>query len=561
MSGEQSGAGGRGRFTRRALLGAGAAGAAGAALPGGLGRGGDAAAASTLRADVVVIGAGFAGLTAARQLVAAGRSVVVLEARDRVGGRVLNASIGGGEVVEVGGQWIGPTQDRIAALARELGVSTYKTYNSGENIYYRGGQPEPLRRLRFSSSGPFGPVPPDPGVVEVQAAITDLNDKSRGVPTDAPQRAARAAEYDGITFETYKNDNVVSPGAKFLLDVGAEAVFAAEPRDLSLLFVLFYIAAAGNETTPGTFERLINTAGGGQESRFVGGSQQLPIRMAERLGSRVVLGAPVRRLVQEGGGVRAEADGVTVLAQRAIVAMAPSMTALIDYDPPLPGDRAQLIQRYPMGAVIKCQAVYDRPFWRDEGLTGQVVSDAHPVRITFDNSPPDGRPGVMLGFIEGSDAREYSTRPADERRQAVLRNFADYFGAAALSPRQYVERNWQAETWTRGAYEGYTAPGVLLDYGDAVRRPFGRLHWAGTETASFWNGYMEGAIRSGERAASEALAGLRTGAAPDEAAPEEPDGRGDGRRPGPGGRRGGGDEQGFPRGGVETGGLRPPARA
>jgi monoamine oxidase len=549
----------RGRITRRAALGAGAAGAVGVALPGG---GGQARGADAVRrADVAVVGAGFAGLTAARELVRAGRSVVVLEARDRVGGRVLNASIGGGEIVEVGGQWIGPTQDRIAALARELGVATFKTYNSGDNLYYREGQPEALRRLRFSSSGPFGPVPPDPGVVEVQRVLTDLNEKSRGVPTNAPQRAAQAAEYDGQTFETYKNDNVVSPGAKLLLDIGAEAVFAAEPRDLSLLFVLFYIAAAGNETTPGTFERLINTAAGAQESRFVGGSQQLPLRMARALGSRVVLDAPVRRLTQDGHGVRLQADGVTVEAQQAIVAMAPAMTALIDYDPGLPSDRAQLIQRYPMGAVIKCQAVYDRPFWRDDGLTGQVVSDSHPVRITFDNSPPDGRPGVLLGFIEASDAREYSGRSASERRQAVLRNFADYFGEAALKPRQYVERDWQAETWTRGAYEGYTAPGVLLDYGDAVRRPFGRVHWAGTETASFWNGYMEGAIRSGERAAAEALAALRAGGRSAPAAEDPAGGRGRGRsrRRGSGSRAGAAEA--FPRGGVETGALPPPGTA
>jgi monoamine oxidase len=162
----------------------------------------------------------------------------------------------------------------------------------------------------------------------------------------------------------------------------------------------------------------------------------------------------------------------------------------------------------PNGAVIKCEAVYDKPFWRDAGLTGQAVSDASPVRITFDNTPPDGSPGVLLGFIEGAAAREYGPKPASERRTAVLNNFATYFGDDALKPTAYYEKNWSAEEWTRGCYTGYMPPGALLDFGTALRDPVGRIHWAGTETATIWAGYMDGAVRSGQRAAKEALAGL-----------------------------------------------------
>ena len=493
------------QITRRKLVGGAAAGAVGAALP-------SAAEAqrprrsrrSTRRADVVVVGAGLAGLSAARQVARAGRSVVVLEAQGRVGGRILNAPIGSGEVVEIGGQWIGPTQDRMFALARELGVGTFKTYNDGNNLYYRNGSLTP-----FSSSGPFGPVPPDPtGAVEAQKVIIQLNDMAQGVPRDAPWRAERAAEYDGQTFETFKQQNTTTDSGRFLLDVGIEAVFAAEPRDVSLLFVLFYIMSAGNESTPGNFERLINTAGGAQESRLVGGSQQIAIRLARRLGSRVVLRSPVRRIVQTRGGVRVESDRLTVSGRRAIVALPPALTARIDFSPQLPALRAQLTQRLPQGSVIKCEAVYERPFWRDEGLTGQVVSDTGPVKITFDNSPPDGRPGVMLGFIEAHDARAFTQRSASSRRNAVLGNFATYFGDRARQPVRYLEKNWAHEAWARGCYAGFTPPGVLLDYGEEIRRPFRRVHWAGTETATIWNGYMEGAVRSGERAAAEAQAAL-----------------------------------------------------
>jgi monoamine oxidase len=458
------------------------------------------------RADVIVIGAGLAGLAAARDVVKAGRSVLVLEARNRVGGRTLNQPIGGGKVVEVGGQWIGPTQDELAKLAKQLKVDTYKTYNEGDNVYYRNGV-----LLPYSTSTPvFGAVPPDPsGAADAQQAIVRLDDMANQVPRDSPWTAPSAAEWDGQTVESWKRANLATDNGKFLLDVGIEAVFAAEPRDLSLLFLLFYIASAGNESTPGTFERLINTAGGAQESRFVGGSQLVSSKMAKQLGKRVVLGAPARRIDQSSGGVTVYSDGgLSVHGKQVIVAMAPALAGRVRYTPRLPALRDQLTQRVPNGSVIKCEAVYDKPFWREDGLTGQAVSDASPVRITFDNTPNDGSPGVLLGFIEGTAAREWGRKSASERRQAVLNNFATYFGDAALKPRAYYEKNWSADEWTRGCYTGYMPPGALLDFGKALREPVGRIHWAGTETATIWAGYMDGAVRSGHRAAKEALAAL-----------------------------------------------------
>jgi monoamine oxidase len=457
--------------------------------------------------DVVVVGGGYAGLAAARAVVGAGRSVALLEARERVGGRIQSIPGPGDVVYDVGGQWIGPTQDRMAALAREYGVGTFKTYNDGDNVYLRAGL-----RQRYATSGPLGPIPPEaPGAAEAGAAIVNLNDMAQKVPRDAPWTAAQAREWDSQNFEAFKNANAASEGGRFLLDVGIEAVFAQEPRDISLLYVLFYIGAAGNEDTPGDFNRLLNTGGGAQESRFVGGAQTVARAIASKLGSRVVLGAPVRRIEQRGGTVTVHADGIDVVAHRAIVAMAPPLTARIAYDPPLPGMRDQLTQRFPNGSVIKVQVLYDTPFWRADGLTGQAVGDADPVRITFDNSPPDGSPGVLLGFIEGELARQWSQRSAAERRAAAIESFAAYFGPQARQVRDYVERDWSGEVWTRGCYGGSTPPGVLLDYGPHLRRPVDRIHWAGTETSTIWAGYMEGAVRSGERAAREVLALLPGG--------------------------------------------------
>ncbi|HEX8086263.1 MAG TPA: FAD-dependent oxidoreductase [Solirubrobacteraceae bacterium] len=497
------------RVTRRTFVGSAAAAAAGAAVPGEAGAAAKRRRRRTRRprakrADVVVVGAGLSGLQAALDVVAAGRSVYVVEARDRVGGRTLNHDLGGGKVIEIGGQWVGPTQDRLLKLAESVDVKTYETYNEGDYVYHRNGSNQ-----RYTASGPFGAVPPDPtGVADALAALTALDSMAAEVPRDRPWAAPRAREWDSQTFETWKQANTTNDSGRFLLDLAIEAVWAAEPRDVSLLHVLMYIACAGNESTPGTINRLINTAGGAQERRFAGGSQLISLRMAERLEGRVLLRRPVRRIVQGRGRVDVVTDRGTVYGKQVIVTGPPALTALIDFEPALPADRAQLVQRFPQGNAIKCQAIYDEPFWRADGLAGQVTSDGDPVRITFDNTPPDGSPGVLLGFIEGHAARVWARRPIDERRAAVLENLATYFGARAREPRDYVEMDWAHEPWTRGCYVGFTPPGVLLDYGEAIRAPVDRVRWAGAEMATIWNGYMDGAVRSGSDAAAAALAAL-----------------------------------------------------
>ena len=489
--------------TRRTLLGGAAAAGAAAAAPGSA----SAAARRVPRrtARVVIVGAGFAGLSAARELVKKGvKDVVVLEARDRVGGRTWTRRLGGVDY-DVGGQWLKPeasqfgwAQERITKLAADVGVEIFKTYNEGSNLYYFDGTLQ-----RYDSTGPFGPIPPDPtGVPDAFKAIQQLNSMAKEVPLDTPWTAANAVEWDGQTFETWKLDNAATPGGRFLLDLGIEAVWACESRDVSLLHVLWYTHNAD------TFDNLINTAGGAQDSRFVGGASAVSRRVARQLGKRVVLRSPVRRIVWKAKNVRVESDRMTVIADRVIVTLPPAMAATIDHRPALPGLRAQLEQRVPMGSVVKCQARYPRPFWRDDGLTGQVTSNTGPVKITFDNSPPSGEPGVMLGFIEGAEARDWGERPAAERKQAVLESFARYFGDAMLEPEFYVEKSWAADEWAGGCYTGYTPPGVLLDYGKALREPVGRVHWAGTETATRWSGYIDGAVQSGERVAAEVLEGL-----------------------------------------------------
>jgi monoamine oxidase len=458
-------------------------------------------AAVTSKADAVVVGAGFAGLTAARKLVQAGRSVVVLEARDRVGGRVLNHDLGGGQVSETGGTFVGPTQDHVLALAKEMGVGTFPTFDDGSNVYVNQGQ-----RSTYSDSGPTGTAPLDPIILpELTEVVAQMDQMATTVPVDAPWQAANAASWDGQTLETWIKANSATPRFQALVPTATRPIFGAEPRELSLLFVLFYIASSGNEQNPGTFERNFDTRDGAQMWRLVGGSQTIALRVADQLGSRVVLSSPVRRIVQSSGGVQVESDRAVVQAKRVIVAIPPTLAGRIDYQPILPPERDQLTQRLGQGTLTKVAAVYDTPFWRAQGLNGSAVSTDGPVSATFDDSPQSGKPGVIFGFVGGDNARAYNAMSAADGQAAVIAQFAQLFGDQAKNPTAYFDKRWTGEQWTRGCPVGIAGPGTLLAYGPWLRRPVDLIHWAGTETSTYWNGYLDGAVRSGERAAQEVL--------------------------------------------------------
>jgi monoamine oxidase len=449
-----------------------------------------------VRADVAIVGAGLSGLAAAWELRQLGHSAVVLEARDRVGGRLLNHELGNGGVVEVGGQWVGPSQDAALGLAAELGLETFPTHVEGDSVIeYRGR----VRRYR-------GEIPRiNPAVlIEIERARRKLDRMAAQVPLAAPWEARRASRWDRVTFAEWLRRNAVTGGSRMLLRLAIRSVFGTEPEDLSLLHVLFYIHSAGG------FNPLINTAGGAQDSRIVGGSQLLAIKSAERLGDAVRLRTPVRRIADTGAGLELMTDAGAVEAQRVIVAVSPTLAARIEYDPPLPGHRDQMTQRMPQGTIIKCMAIYEEPFWRAQGLSGVGLSDGGSVNAIFDNTPHGGSPGVLLGFLDGRAARLWGQRSVDERRAEVSHVFARLFGKRGAKPADYVERAWAEEPWSRGCYSGAFGPSGWTDFGPFLWAPIGRIHWAGTETATVWNGYMDGAITAGRRAAAEAAAALET---------------------------------------------------
>jgi monoamine oxidase len=445
------------------------------------------------QADVIIVGAGLAGLTAARDLEAAGRSVIVLEARDRVGGRMLNHVFADGTIVELGGQWIGPSQLRVRALAEELGIGLFASYDDGAGILTLHG-----RQVRFADAtfGLEGDVLEDVGTV--QAAMEEL---AATVDLEAPWQTPNAAELDRITADTWLVEHCTTTDGLQFWRILITAIISAEAWETSLLHWLMYVKSGG------FIDMLVSTAGGAQDSRVRGGTQQLAIAQAERLAD-VRLSSPVTAIEQDDAGVRVRHEGGDVRAERVIVATPPTLAGRIRYAPALPPHRDHVVQSCPAGWVIKFQLRYETPFWRGDDLCGMVVSLDRDVSIMFDNSPEDLRCGVLLGFLEANAGRRASLLSPEDRRALVLADAAAYFGPRAAEPLEYVEHDWAADEWSRGCYGGRLTPNAWTQYGPALRQPVGRVHFAGAETSDVWNGYMDGAVRSGERAAAEVTAAL-----------------------------------------------------
>jgi len=442
--------------------------------------------------DVAVVGAGIAGLVAARRLADGGASVVVLEARDRVGGRTVNEAISDAEQTEMGGQWVGPTQDRVLSLIAELGLETFPTRTEGHNLIELDSK---LRRYR----GTIPRLPPRL-LVDLGIARFKLGRLVRSIDPGAPWAHPRASELDRLTLGEWIAANTRTHRARELIALSAKTVWGAQPGELSLLWALAYMAAGGG------FEKLLDVAGGAQQDRVMGGSALIAGRMAEELGDRVRTGVPVTRVRTEGSMVELESDSrSTVGARRAVIAVPPSLVGEIAFDPGLPAAQAALAKEWRGGNLIKVTAVYPEPFWREAGLSGEGVSLDGPVTITFDNTPPSGTPGALVGFVGGSNAAGYTALPEAGRRDVALGTFGRLFGPQALNADEFFERDWLAAEWSRGGPVSNLPPGVLTRHGRALRESAGPLHFAATEYAERWCGYMDGAVRSGEAAAAEIL--------------------------------------------------------
>ncbi len=440
--------------------------------------------------DVVVVGAGLAGLRAAELLAREGRSVRVLEARDRVGGRLLSEKIGKA-TFDLGGQWIGAGQHRVAALAAELGLQTFATFHEGRKVLVLGDD------VRTYS----GTIPRlDPlSLLEMQLTLTRIDRMRRRISLRRPDESQGARALDSQTLASWTRDNVRSPAVRALVTAAVRVVFGVDPRELSLLTFLFYVQGGGG------LMPLIEIERGAQETRFRGGAQSLAIGIARRLGDVVQTAAPVRAIEVTHDGVDVHHDGGVVRARRVVVAVPPALARRICFTPSLPIARRRVLDHSPTGATTKHILLYDRAFWRDAGMSGEAVCDDGPFSVAFDNTSHDGAQPSLLAFSVGQPARDLATFPEDERKRRVREQLARCFGPRALSPTKHVEKDWAREAWSRGCPVGLAVTGTLSEHGAGLRAPAGPIHWAGTETAHEHHGFMEGALESAERVAREVL--------------------------------------------------------
>jgi monoamine oxidase len=444
-------------------------------------------------ADVCIVGAGYAGLTAARHIVQAGATVVMLEARDRVGGRVWTREAPDGTPLDVGGTWLGPGQDAAYALAAEVGVSTYPTWARGETVLVGGAGVK-----RYSGNVPnINPI----SIASLTLAMTRLDRMAKQIPLEDPWNAKSAPPWDATSIGAWLDakQNVATKEAHDLLSSLMRGLWTSDPSEVSLLHALYLIRSADG------LNRLLSVEGGYQQDRVSGGAMTIAEHMADDLSDSIVIETPAREISQDANGVTVWGDGIEVRAQQVIVAIPPTLAGHIHYEPMLPTARTMLMQRMPSGSIIKVSVVYDLPFWRADGLSGQSVAADSLIEMTLDASPEAGMPGVLAAFAFGPRAATLAAFDEAERRRYVLAALRERFGPRAANPTFYEEQDWAADRWSGGCYLAHMPPGVMTQFGRALRAPVGRVHWAGTETATVSHGTIDGAIRSGARAAAEVL--------------------------------------------------------
>lgn len=448
-------------------------------------------------ADVVVVGAGLSGLIAARKILDAGYEPLVIEANDRIGGRIDTRDIGDGIYLELGAQWIGDTHDRVRNLASSFDIQLYEQFEDGETSYEIGGPV--LRESEFYQKHASD-------LEAWEQTLADLDVMAAEVPATAPWQAAKAVEWDELTIAQWAAAQNMTPIARRMFEICTVGIFSAPCSEISLLELLVCISSCGVGSA-----LFSEDEGGAQTTRFAGGTSLLPQRLAATLGDRIVLNSPAMLIEHGDGGVTVTCrGGLIARGKQVIVALSPTMASRIMYDPPLPAMRDQMTQRSPQGSAMKCFVVYDEPFWRADGLNGQMISEPGPACMSNDSCMPDAGAGIILCFLEGAQARTFGRWPEERRREALFDQLSRHFGKRAAKPELYVEGEWASKQWTRGCYNDNFGPNTWTQFGQALAAPIGAIKWAATETADYWPGYMEGAVDAGERAAREVLEALDT---------------------------------------------------
>ncbi|KAM9181446.1 amine oxidase [flavin-containing] A [Dugong dugon] len=449
--------------------------------------------------DVVVIGGGISGLSAAKLLAEYEANVLVLEARDRVGGRTYTVRNEHVNYVDVGGAYVGPTQNRILRLSKELGLETYKVNVSERFVQYVKGKIYPFR-------GTFPPVWNPIAYLDYNNLWRTMDNMGKEIPAEAPWDAPHAEEWDKLTMKDLIDKICWTKTARQFAYLFVNINVTSEPYEVSALWFLWYVKQCGGST------RIFSVTNGGQERKFVGGSGQVSERIMDLLGERVKLSCPVSYVDQSGANIIVETLNHEVYECKYVIsAIPPVLTSKIHFRPELPPERNQLIQRIPMGAIIKCMMYYKEAFWKKKDYCGcMIIEDEEaPISITLDDTKPDGSLPAIMGFILARKSHRFAKLHKEIRKRKICELYAKVLGSQeALQPVHYEEKNWCEEQYSGGCYTAYFPPGIMTQYGRVIRQPVGRIYFAGTETATQWSGYMEGAVEAGERAAREILNAL-----------------------------------------------------
>lgn len=418
-----------------------------------------------------------------------------MEARDRLGGRTHTRHFDDGKYVDIGGQWIGPTQDRMYELAREQGIEWYETYNEGKNIL-------DLNHVIKTYTGLI-PKMDIPSLINIDFVLKKLDRLAKKVELRNPWSTPHAAAWDSMSLEAFVQKHCYTKSCYKVVRAGLETVYACELNEVSLLHALFYIRSGTNLNV------LLSIKDGAQQHRIKGGMQPFAEKLAEKFQASIRLNSPVKRIVQSGNVVSVSGDGFAYQARNVIVAVPPVLIREIEFSPSLPLKKQQLLQKLSMGIVGKVFGVYEKPFWRNTGFSGQVVADENtPFQTLFDSSPADSSYGVLLAFCIANRAREFFSQNEQTRKKIALEYFQRYFGKEASQPIYYTDHCWSDEAWSKGCYAGLYPTGAWTNFQNELAKPTGSIFWAGTETSEVWYGYIEGAVRAGERAAHEVLNSL-----------------------------------------------------
>lgn len=446
--------------------------------------------------DVVIVGAGPSGLTAARELKKAGLSVAVLEARDRVGGRTWTDTIDGA-MLEIGGQWVSPDQTALMGLLDELGLKMYARYRDGESVYLA---PDGSRTRYTGASFPVS----ETTAAEMDKLTAILDGLAAEIGPEEPWAHPKARELDTISFHHWLRQNSTDEEACNNIGLFIAGGMLTKPAHAFSALQAVLMAASAGSFSNLTDEDFI------LDKRVIGGMQQVSLLIAAELGDDVVLNSPVRTInwepAGEGHRVTVESERATVNARFVIMAVPPNLYSRVSCNPPLPRRQHQMHQHQSLGLVIKVHAVYSTPFWREDGLSGTGFGADALVQEVYDNTNHGDTRGTLVGFISDEKADAVFELSAGDRKKKVLESIASFLGDKALDAEVYYESDWGSEEWTRGAYAASYDLGGLHRYGKDQHANVGPIFWSSSDLAAEGYQHVDGAVRMGQATAARIVA-------------------------------------------------------